>query len=113
MIEVINTIRAAAAPLPAYANSTDNLGECVIYEFHTVQSDGITEHVRLEISIITACMDAGLNTESAIKSAILTLADERFNNSILRITLSGGGTLWDASRHMLHRIVYFEVIKRF
>ena len=55
MKEILDRI-ATAIPVPLRANRTDDLGEGVIYEWHTVAFDGVKETVRLKLNIVAATM---------------------------------------------------------
>lgn len=97
---------------PLYCQRTDDTGECVIYDFHTLtQQDGV-QRVRLQITIIAGTMAKALEKEEIIKSAILTFGDEPLSNDILQVALNGGGNLYDDARQMHHHILYFDIIKR-
>lgn len=111
MKQLIDTLKNAL-DCPLYAMQTDDVGECVIYNFHTLsQRDGI-QRIRLQTTIIAHTMMTTLTREEIIKSAILTLGDCPFDNDILQVAANGGGTLYDDARQMQHRIIYFDIIKR-
>lgn len=95
-----------------YTNMSDYLGDCMIYSFHTITSDNITEHVRLQFTIITTTMDKSLRAEEALKRCLLTFADESKTNTIKQVALNGGGVLYDANRNKTHRVCYFDILKR-
>ncbi len=97
---------------PLYCQRTDDMGECVIYDFHTfAQQDGV-QRVRLQITIIAGTMAKALEREEIIKSTILTFGDEPLSNDILQVALNGGGNIYDDARQMHHHILYFDIIKR-
>ena len=97
---------------PLYCQRTDDMGECVIYDFHTfAQQDGV-QRVRLQTTIIAGTMARTLEREEIIKKAILTFGDEPLSNVILQVALNGGGNIYDDARQMHHHILYFDIIKR-
>lgn len=99
-------------PIPMYRESTDDTGECVLYDLHTVeQRDGV-QQVRLQITIIVHTIKKADEIEEIIKSNILTIGDEPLSNDILQVALNGGGNLYDDARQMHHHILYFDIIQR-
>ena len=97
---------------PLYCQRTDDMGECVLYDFHTfAQQDGV-QRVRLQITIIAGTMAKAIEKEEIIKKAILTLGDTPLSNDILQVALNGGGNLYDDARQMHHHILYFDIVKR-
>lgn len=101
-----------ALDCPVYGQRTTNMGECVIYDYHTFsQSDGV-QKIRLQITIIAPTSAETLKQEEIIKSTILTLGDTPLSNDILQVGLNGGGNLYDDARQMHHHILYFDIIKR-
>ena len=59
MKEILDRV-ATAISVPLRANRTDDLGEGVIYEWHTVAFDGVKETVRLKLNIVAATMERTL-----------------------------------------------------
>ena len=101
-----------ALDCPLYCQRTDDMGECVLYDYHTFsQSDGV-QKIRLQITIIAGTMAKAVEKEEIIKSTILTLGDTPLTDDILQVAANGGGTLYDDGRQMQHRIIYFDIIKR-
>ena len=101
-----------ARDCPVYGQRTTDMGECVIYDYHTFsQSDGV-QKIRLQITIIAPTSAETLRQEEIIKSTILTLGDSPLTDDILQVAANGGGTLYDDGRQMQHRIIYFDVVKR-
>ena len=95
-----------------YAQRTTDVGECVLYDYHTFsQSDGV-QKIRLQITIIAPTSEKTLRREEIIKSTILTLGDTPLTDDILQVAANGGGTLYDDARQMQHRIIYFDILKR-
>lgn len=95
-----------------YAVETDYMGECLIYEFHTLQDDKCARLVRLKITAICATLDKTCQVEARIRALILTLGDNPLTDGITSVALNGGGLLRDAAREKYHRIMYFDVIMK-
>lgn len=113
ILSVIDALAKACAPLPLYAVSTRDLGDCVVYNAYTNYSDAISERARLEVAIITSDDATGRAVEKRIKDALLTFGDEPFCDGVLQIALDGGGTLEDVERGKIHRQIYFTIISRY
>ena len=95
-----------------YPTQTDHLGDCVIYNFHTIYQDKKVQKCRLQINIIATTTAKTVAIEERIKTILLTLGDSPLTNDILQVELNGGGTLYDGAREKNHRILYFDIIKR-
>lgn len=95
-----------------YPTQTDYLGDCVIYNFHTIYQDKKVQKCRLQINIIATTTAKTVAIEERIKTILLTLGDGPLTNDILQVELNGGGTLYDGAREKNHRILYFDIIKR-
>lgn len=95
-----------------YPISTDYLGECILYNFHTMLEDKISQRLRLQITIIADSMANALSIEKEVKRILLTVGDDNLTKDILQVVLNGGGTLEDVEREKHHRILYFDIIKR-
>ena len=97
---------------PLYSQRTDDMGECVLYDFHTFAQQNGVQRVRLQITIIAGTMAKTLEREEIIKSTLLTLGDTPLSNNILQCVLNGGGNLYDDARQKHHHILYFDIIQR-
>lgn len=95
-----------------FPNRTEYLGDCIVYNFHTITQDKKVQKCRLQITIIAATTALTVAIEERVKTILLTLGDNPLTNDILQVALNGGGTLYDEERTMNHRILYFDIIKR-
>lgn len=107
MKEILDKI-AAAVSAPLRANSTEDLGRGVIYEWHTVAFDGVKETVRLKLSIVAETMEETLAMLDAVNAAIVPVGDNPLTGRAPVCRLNGGGWLSDGERHV--RIAYYELI---
>lgn len=95
-----------------YPNHTSYLGECVLYDFHTISNNRKVKRVRLQITIIADSIANSVAIEDAIQNVLLTLGDEPLVGDTLQVASNGGGTLFDSSRDKHHRILYYDIIQR-
>lgn len=95
-----------------YATHTSQLGECLLYEYHTTAANKITDITRLTITIITDTLSKSSAIEAEVKQSIITLADNKLTNTILQVELNGGGSLYDYDRQKHHRTLYFTILSR-
>lgn len=107
MKEILDRI-ATAISVPLRANRTDDLGEGVIYEWHTLAFDGVKETVRLKLNIVAATMERTLEILDRVNAAIVPMGDAPLTGSAPVCRLNGGGWLADGERHV--RIAYYELI---
>lgn len=95
-----------------YANHTEYLGDCLIYNYHTLLYDKASKHIRFQVTIIAESMEKTLKLEEAIARLLVTLGDEPLANDIMQVKQNGGGFLEDIERKKHHRIMYFDIIMR-
>ena len=93
-----------------YATPCTYKGNCVVYNWMSVNSDKILTTDKIEIHIITDTMLQAADIETRIKQLILTFGDEQLTQTIRDVYLNGGGALFDEERQKLHKILYFYIL---
>lgn len=92
---------------------SDNIKECIVYNFVPLTCDKVKEQNRLEITVISKSMRKGLEMIKQIKDVLLTLGDDPKTNNILEVTLNGGGSLENLETNTFHFKAFFIVKSRY
>lgn len=87
--------------------------DCIVYNFVPLINDGVKEQSRLEITVISKSMSKAYEMLGKTEAKLLTVGDEKFNNDILEISLSGGGSLENLETETIHLKAYFIVKNRY
>lgn len=112
MQELIGRLETALAALgcPLYANTTDSLGECAVYKFHTATNNGSRKEINLQLYIRAESMARGLLLEEAADRAVVPLGERPVTSEVTGAARNGGGNMEDGDRHI--RIAYYNVVAR-
>ena len=86
--------------------------DCVVYVPTPIEDDGIREVWRVEITIISKSIENSMIIDSAIRKALLTIADNQLTNSILQVALNGGAMLKNYETETFHNTGYYYVVFR-
>lgn len=88
-----------------YLNITDK-SDSIVYRYNNLTSDGVKEQNRLEISCLSKDYVKANQILDRVKTILLTIGDNQFNEDILEITLNGGGYLFevDTNNHIIKAI---------
>jgi hypothetical protein len=92
-----------------YLNKTDK-SDSITYRFVNLSNDGVKEQSRLEISCLSKNYLKANAILERVKSVLLTVGDEQFNNDVLEIALNGGGYLFDNDTQN-HIVKAFFILK--
>lgn len=111
--EALNNILKPTDKRPKiYYGGTDKVEDCIVSELLPVSDDTIKEVNRLELTIITKQAVTGLSILDRVKELLLTTGDTAVSNTILNISLNGGGCLENLLLGTTHRKAYFNVVSR-
>ena len=110
MITDIVTALKTATSLPVYPFWTDELKECIVYEWTPRSDDGSKQNAQLMVRIKTKTMASAESLASAVKTALISLGDEKKNGAWCQ--QNGGGTLKDATTGFIDYIMYFDLVFR-
>lgn len=109
MTSVVERIREAL-PCPVYANDTDVLGECAVYDFSTAAYDGAKRRTRLKVHLFAGSMERGIELETRLDEALVSLKEAPLTPTVTSCARNGGGWLKDGDRHV--RIAYYDITLR-
>ena len=109
--QLLEVLRPLGYPLRPYGS--EEIEDCIVYNFVPVSSDKIKEQNRLEITVIALSVGKGLEMLEEIKEALLTLGDQNKTDNILEISLNGGGSLENIETKTFHFKAFFIVKSRY
>lgn len=101
------------AGYPVYLFCTNEIAECILYNFVPLTSDGIKEQGRLEVTIIAFSMEKAQEMLKKVKEVLLTVGDQPKTNTILEIALNGGGCMENIDTATIHLKAFFSVKSRY
>ena len=110
MITDIVSALESATSLRVYPFWTDELKECIVYEWTPRSDDGSKQNAQLMIRIKTKSMARAESIAKAVKNAILSLGDEKKNGAWCK--QDGGGTLKNEATGFIDYIMYFDLVFR-
>ena len=93
-------------------HTTDISRDCIVYTPVPLEDDKIKETWRIEITIISKSLENNMAIDTAIRNALLTLADSQLTNSIMQVALNGGSMLENMETETIHNTGYYIVVFR-
>lgn len=108
MITEIVTALKSATSLKVYPFYTDELKECIVYEWTPQSDDGSKQTAQLMVRIKTKTMANAEGYSTAVKKALISLGDEAVNEAYVK--QNGGGSLKDAATGFIDYVMYFDFI---
>jgi hypothetical protein len=110
MITDIVSALESATSLRVYPFWTDELKECIVYEWAPRSDDGSKQNAQMMIRIKTKSMARAESLAQAVKSALISLGDEKKNDAWCK--QNGGGTLKNEATGFIDYIMYFDLVYR-
>ena len=110
MITDLVSALESATSLRVYPFWTDELKECIVYEWTPRSDDGSKQNAQLMVRIKTKTMANAEAYAIAVKNALISLGDEQKNGAWCK--QNGGGTLKNDSTGFIDYIMYFDLTFR-
>lgn len=110
MITDIVSALTSATQLRVYPFWTDELKECIVYEWTPQSDDGSKQSAQLMIRIKTKTMARAEAIAKQVKVALISLGDGKKNEAWCK--QNGGGTLKNEATGFIDYIMYFDLIYR-
>ena len=110
MITDIVSALVSATQLKVYPFWTDELKECIVYEWTPQSDDGNKQTAQLMIRIKVQSMARAESLAKAVKTALISLGDEKKNEAWCK--QNGGGTLKNEATGFIDYIMYFDLVFR-
>ena len=108
MITDIVSALESATKLPVYPFWTDELKECIVYEWTPRSDDGNKQRAQLMIRIKTKTMARAESLATTVKQTLVSLGDEKKNDAWCK--QNGGGTLKNEATGFIDYIMYFDLV---
>lgn len=110
MITDIVSALTSATRLPVFPFWTEELKECIVYEWTPRSDDGNKQVAQLMVRIKTKTMADAETYAVAVKSALISLGDTQANGAWCK--QNGGGTLKNEATGFIDYIMYFDLVYR-
>lgn len=93
-------------------HTADISRDCIVYVPVPLEDDKVKETWRIEITIISNTLENSMAIDTAIRNALLTLADNQLTTNILQVGLNGGSNLYNYETETYHQTAYYYVVSR-
>lgn len=112
MIKDIVTALKSATSLMVYPFMTDELKECIVYEWTPLSDDGSKQTAQLMVRIKTKTMADAYDYAIAVKQALISIGDGAEVEGLTSCEQNGGGTLKNYDTGFIDYIMYFDLVFR-
>lgn len=112
MITDIVSALESATSLDVFPFWTDELKECIVYEWTPLSDDGSVQTARLTTRIKTKSMATAEENAIAVKNALVSIGDGSPVGGLTACEQNGGGTLKNEATGFIDYIMYFDLAFR-
>jgi len=112
MITDIVTALKSATSLKVYPFWTDELKECIVYEWTPLSDNGSKQTAQLMVRIKVKNMTDAETYAVAVKNALVSIGDGSAVDGLTACEQNGGGTLKNEATGFIDYIMYFDLIWR-
>ena len=110
MIKEIVSALESATKLKVYPFWTDELKECIVYEWTPLSDDGSKQAAQLMVRIKTKSMADAEEYAITVKNALIAIGDGSRIEGLRACEHNGGGTLKNDATGFIDYIMYFDLI---
>lgn len=110
MIKEIVTALKSATSLEVHPFWTDELKECIVYEWTPLSDNGSTQTAQLMVRVKTRDMATAEAKADLVKGALLRKGDGGNVEGLTACEQNGGGTLKNENTGFIDYIMYFDLV---
>ncbi len=110
MIKEIVSALESATKLKVYPFWTDELKECIVYEYTPLSDDGSKQTAQFMVRIKVKDMADAETYAQAVKNALINIGDGGRVEGLTACEQNGGGTLKNDLTGFIDYIMYFDLI---
>lgn len=107
--DIVSALKSATS-LDVHPFYTDELKECIVYEWTPLSDDGAKTHAQLMIRVKAKSMAYAEALAADVKDTLIGLGDSKKLGAWCK--QNGGGTLKNADTGFIDWIMYFDLIYR-
>ena len=107
--EIVSALKSATS-LKVYPFGTDELKECIVYEWTPQSDNGSKQTAQMMIRIKSETMANAETYASLVKSALLVKGDGSGIDGLVACEQNGGGSLKNQDAGFIDFIMYFDLI---
>jgi hypothetical protein len=117
-IPEIRTILLADSALMALISaiepkpSKDTKNNIIMFEETPTSNNGVTNRVRIQFTVVCDTEEQFGHIYARICEDLLTPDDRPLTQSIRKVEINGGGSLYDSDRRKYHKIIYLNILAR-
>ena len=108
--DIVSALESATESLKVYPFWTDELKECIVYEWTPLSDDGSRQVAQLMVRVKAKDMATAEAAAVAVKQALLAIGDGSPVDGLTACEQNGGGTLKNADTGFIDYIMYFDLI---
>jgi len=112
MITDIVSALESATSLKVYPFWTDELKECIVYEWTPLSDDGSKQTAQLMVRVKSKSMATAETKAIAVKNALINIGDGSPVSGLTACEHNGGGMLKNEATGFIDYIMYFDLVWR-
>lgn len=112
MITQIVSALESATKLKVYPFWTDELKECIVYEWTPLSDNGSKQTAQLMVRVKTKLMADAEEYAVAVKNALISIGDGSAVDGLTACEQNGGGMLKNEATGFIDYIMYFDLVWR-
>lgn len=110
MIKDIVSALESATKLKVYPFWTDELKECIVYEWTPLSDDGSRQTAQLMVRVKTKSMADAEEYAIEVKNALIAIGDGSRVDGLISCEQNGGGMLKNEDTGFIDYIMYFDLV---
>lgn len=108
--DIVTALESATESLKVYPFWTDELKECIVYEWTPLSDDGSRQTAQLMVRVKAKTMATAEEVAIAVKNALIAIGDGSPVDGLVSCEQNGGGTLKNEATGFIDYIMYFDLI---
>lgn len=108
--DIVTALESATQSLKVYPFWTDELKECIVYEWTPRSDDGSRQTAQLMVRVKARTMAKAEEVAVAVKNALIAIGDGSPVDGLVSCEQNGGGLLKNADTGFIDYIMYFDLI---
>ena len=108
--DIVTALESATESLKVYPFWTDELKECIVYEWTPRSDDGSRQTAQLTVRVKAKTMAKAEEVAVAVKNALIAIGDGSPVDGLVSCEQNGGGMLKNADTGFIDYIMYFDLI---
>lgn len=95
--------------IPLYPGSSDNIEECIIYNFTPLTNNKIMRQDSFKLRVKAFSYFKALETSEQLKKLLITRSDNKLTDDILTVRQNGGGEMFNEETGLHTITIIFDI----